>query len=280
MSESRSLLELIEETVSAGEVRLPARNQTAQQLQTILGEKNYEIHEILEIVESDQALTTEILRVANSPFYCGLSEITTVRNAVVRIGGPEVVRLAIAAVEKDNYRVHNEEFSQIMKPLWDHAMGVALGARWLARRLGFRDLENESFIAGLLHDVGKLILIRVIDDLQHDGRLTTSVPASVINEVLDTAHCRYGGLLMEHWSLPEVYATAVRDHHDEAIDEHNPLLLMVRLADLACRSLGIGLNSDSSLNLAATEEAHALDAREIMLAELAIMLEDAFSLAT
>jgi len=280
MSESRPLLQLIEEAMASGQVSLPARNQTAQQLQSILSAQDYDIHEILDLVESDQALTAEVLRAANSPFFGGLSEITTIRNAVVRIGGPEVVRLSLAAVEKDSYRVQNPQFSAIMTPLWDHAMGVAMAARWLARRLGFRDLESESFIGGLLHDVGKLILIRVIDDLESQGRLSEAVPSPVLNEVLDTAHCRYGALLLEHWSLPAIYTTVVREHHSPTIDEHNPLLLMVRLANLACLSLGVGVASDPSINLAATEESHALDAREILLAELAIMLEDSFAIAT
>lgn len=278
MSESRPLLDLIEEAMTTGQISLPARNQTAQQLQAILGAQDYDIREILDLVESDQALTAEVLRAANSPFYGGLSEITTVRNAVVRIGGPEVVRLSLAAVEKDSYRVSNSQFSALMAPLWDHAMGTAMAARWLAHRLGFRDLESESFIGGLLHDVGKLILIRVIDDLETRGHLSEAVPTAVLNEVLDTAHCRYGALLMEHWGLPEVYTTVVRDHHAPAIDEHNPLLLMVRLANLACCNLGIGVHGDASINLSATEEAHALDAREILLAELSIMLEDSFKL--
>lgn len=279
MSEHRSLLDMIAGAIEAGAVTLPARNQTAQQLQAILDKADFDIQEVLDIVEVDQALTAEVLRVSNSSFYGGLTEVTTVRGAVVRIGGPEVVRLAIAATEKGTYRVRDPHLAQLMQPLWDHAMGTAMGARWIARRLGYRDQESESFIAGLLHDVGKLLLIRVIDDLKHAGRLTGAVPESVIREVLDTAHTEYGANLLTHWSLPDVYRTVVRDHHREPCDEHNPLLLMVRLANKACLSLGIGLAHDPSLTLAASEEAHALDARDIMLAELAIMLEDSFSLA-
>jgi HD-like signal output (HDOD) protein len=279
MSEHRSLLDMIEGAIADGAVTLPARNQTAQQLQGILGNADFDIQEVLDIIEVDQALTAEVLRVSNSSFYGGLTEVTTVRGAVVRIGGPEVVRLALAATEKGSYRVRDPHLGQLMQPLWDHAMGSAMGARWIARRLGYRDLESESFIAGLLHDVGKLLLIRVIDDLKQAGQLTGAVPESVIREVLDTAHAEYGANLLTHWSLPDVYQTVVRDHHREPCDVQNPLLLMVRLANKACLSLGIGLAHDPSLTLAATEEAHALDARDIMLAELAIMLEDSFSLA-
>ena len=278
MSENLSLLDLIEQAIASLEVALPARNQTAVQLQNVLAKQDYELQEILELIESDQALTAEVLRVANSPFYGGLSEITTIHNAVVRVGGPEVIRLAIAATEKKSYRVLDAGLAELMVPLWNHAMGVALGARWLARKVGFRELENEAFIAGLLHDVGKLLLIRVCDDLISGDRITQDIPDAVIHEILEAGHCRHGAALSDHWGLPDTYRTVILEHHDEKPDEHNTLLLIVRLADLACRSLGVGMNCDSSLNLAATAEAHALDVREVTLAELSIMLEDNFSL--
>lgn len=278
MSGSPSLLETIENAITSGSVALPARSQTARQLQGILGRDDYDTQEILDIIEADQALTTEVLRVANSPFYGGLAEITTVRNAVVRMGGPEVVRLAVAATEKTSYEVRDARLATLMTPLWDHAIGTALASRWLARRLGFRDLESEAFIGGLLHDVGKLLILRVIDDLATAGELTERPPPDVIDEILRAAHCAHGATLLEHWGLPGIYRQVVRRHHDESLDDHDALLLMIRLANKACNALGIGLSHDASLTLAATEEAHALDAREILLAELSIMLADSFAL--
>ncbi len=278
MSQNLTLLEHIEQAIASLEVALPARNQTAVQLQELLTCGEYDIQQVLDLVASDQALTAEILRVANSSFYGGLSEITTVQNAVVRIGGPEVVRLAIAATEKKSYQVNDPGLAAHIVPLWQHAMGVALGARWLARKLGFQALENEAFIAGLLHDVGKLLLIKVCDDLMTSERIGRDIPEPVIQEVLETGHCRHGAALLEHWGLPDAYRVIVLGHHDDLVNDQNTLLLLVRLADLACRSLGVGMNSDASLNLAATEEAHALDIRDVMLAELSIMLEDSFSL--
>jgi len=279
MSENLSLLEMIEQAITTDQVSLPARNETATQLQQVLSERDYDIESILELIESDQALTAEILRVSNSPFYGGLSEVTTVRQAVVRIGGPEVVRLAMAATEKKSYQVQNQELAGYMPDLWEHSLGVAMAAKWLAKKLGYVELENEVFIAGLLHDVGKLLLIRVCDDLMSSEQVTRDIPGSLILEILEAGHCEHGASLLEHWSLPEDYRLVVRHHHDEEVDDGVTLLLLVRLADLACRSLGVGMNRDESLNLSATEESHILGAKEILLAELTIMLEDSFALA-
>jgi putative nucleotidyltransferase with HDIG domain len=279
MDEPVALLDLIDQAIAGGEVTLPARNQTARDLQTILADPDYDTGRVLEIVQSDQALTTEVLRVANSPFYGGLSEITTLQQAVVRIGGPEVVRLAIAATEKRSYQVQDPALATSIAQLWEHALATAQGARWLARKLGFGDQESEAFIGGLLHDVGKLLLVRVLDELKTSGRLDQPVPAPVLAEILDTGHTHHGALLLEQWGLPGAYRRVVAEHHAGTADTGDTLLLLVRLANLACHGLGIGLKSDPSLNLAATEEAHALDVSDLLLAELSIMLEDSFQLA-
>lgn len=278
MDHSPSLMEMIETAIDAGDITLPARNETGRQLQAVLAEDDYDIKRVLEIIESDQALTTEMLRVANSPFYGGLSEVTTVQQAVVRIGGPEVIRLAIAATEKRSYQVQDRELSFTISRLWDHALGVALASRWLARKLGFADLESEAFIGGLLHDVGKLLLVRVLDELIATEKVSRGISQAILGEVLVSGHARHGARLLEHWGLPENYRRIVRGHHDETVDEHDTLMLIVRLANLACHGLGIGIVEDQSVELAATTEAHALDARDVLLAELSIMLEDSFKM--
>ncbi len=278
MTRPVALLDLIEQTIASGEITLPARNQTARQLQAILADPGDDIQPILDLIESDQALTAEVLRVANSPFYGGLSEITTVRKAVVRIGGPEVVRLAIAATEKRSYQVTDPELSRSIARLWDHALGTAQAARWLARKLGYAEQESEAFIAALLHDVGKLLLVRVLDELKTSGKLAQDIPEPVLREILESGHSRHGGQLLDHWGLPQSYRRVVAEHHADFLDEHDTLMLLVRLANQACHALGLGLIHEPTLNLAATEEAHALDASDILLAELGIMLEDSFQL--
>jgi len=81
---------------------------------------------------------------------------------------------------------------------------------------------------------------------------------------------------MEH---PGTYCDVARDHHKEDYDPNNTVLTMVRLVNLACHKLGIGLQHDPSLVLAATAEAQTLETSELLLAELEIMLEDAIALA-
>jgi HD-like signal output (HDOD) protein len=100
----------------------------------------------------------------------------------------------------------------------------------------------------------------------------------VVLEVLQHMHVEQGAMLMQHWNIPELYVEIVRQHHDETYDTNNTLLLIVRLVDIACQKVGIGLYHDPSIVLATTSEAQALGAKEVVLAELEIMLEDATTL--
>jgi HD-like signal output (HDOD) protein len=163
--------------------------------------------------------------------------------------------------------------------LWRHAMGCALGSQWLARRLNYQELEDESFIGGLIHDVGKLLLMKVLDDIEQSGEIETNISEALVLELLAATHTQQGYILAKEWQLPEGYCTVVRDHHNEELDTGDTLQLLVRLANHACNQLGIGLVHEPTLILSATEEAYYLGAKDILLAELQIMLEDSKSLA-
>ena len=96
----------------------------------------------------------------------------------------------------------------------------------------------------------------------------------LLMEVLNTLHTQEGYRLMQQWNMPANYCEIVRDHHELEVDVRNTLLLLIRLSDLACNKLGIGIYPPSDMNLAATFEANQLELGEIDLAELEIMLED------
>jgi len=268
MTGTVSLLDLVERELATSDVHLPPFSKAVTELQAIAQDENHDIDELVRLITSDQALATEILRASNSAFYGGLTEITTIKQAIVRLGSPEVVRLAILATEKGKYVVKQPSLQGMIEPLWAHAAAVALGSRWLAGKLGYGELGDEVFLAGLLHDVGKLMLVKIVDQILEQETGERTIPATVIQEMLDTAHCEYGYRLVNQWQLPENYQVVVRDHHQEQPDTASTTLLIVRLVDLACRHIGIGLHHDGDIVLAASEEAFDLGATDLLLAEL------------
>lgn len=274
MTTQLSLMDLIEQRIAAGKVDLPPANRITAKLQSVTTDPDFAMGDVVELISSDQALTTEVLRVANGAFYGGLSQVRSVRDAVVRLGAPEIVRLAVMSGEKAAYRARTPQLQAMIAPLWQHAVATAMGARWLAKKLGFNNLENEAFIGGLLHDVGSLMLVRIIDDLMVAGELEATLPPAVLVEIIETGHTRRGYELARHWHLPDIYCDVVRDHHEENLSEAGTLINLVALADKACVQLGIGLDKDASIRLDAADEAVMLGAKDLVLAQLSIMLED------
>lgn len=277
MSGSKSLLELVRERVATGQVELPPAGDIAAKLQVIVSQNDYNIEDIIGLVKTDPALTTEVLRVANSAFYGGLSEIGTIKDAAIRLGPPEVVRLAMLTTQKGHYKVTTPTLQPLLDPLWTHAVATARGSQWLANKLGYKELESEAFIAGLLHDVGSLLLVKVIDDLARTDETIPPLSETLVLELITSAHTTEGGHLAQQWDLPQAYIDVIGRHHESDLSDAGTLINLVALADKACAQLGIGLETDRSIVLEAADEANTLGAKDILLAELSIMLEDSLA---
>ncbi len=273
MTGDKSIVEYIEERLDKGGIELPIFDGVALKLQEVLKNEDYRTEELAEIVEKDQSLTSKILKMANSSFYSGLNPTTTIHGAIVRLGAKSLVNMAMFVTQQQSYNKVNKRFIKWMDPLWVHALGVALASKWLAQHLGLRKLEEESFLAGLLHDIGKLLLVKIIEDLQDSDEMEQDISDSVINDVFETLHCNQGNRLMKHLNMPPSYCDVVLRHDDEELTDSTILINIVRLANMTCHKLGIGLKKDSGLMLSATGEAISLMASDLLLAELQVELE-------
>lgn len=274
MNDKKPLVEFIEEFLASNTLELPVFHSVALKLQQILEKSDYDLEEVMALIAEDQALVSKVLRVANSPFYSGLSEVSTIKDALIRLGAREIANLTMVASQADFYYSDNETLNNYMRILWNHALGCATGTRWLAEKSGYKNLAQEAFLAGLLHDIGKLFLLKVLDELDKTGQLGVSLNEALVREVLDRLHAGQGYILMQKWNLPEIYCQAVGNHHREECDTGDMLLVLVRLADLACRKCGMGMHHEPAIVLLTTQEAQILGIKEIHLAELEITIED------
>ncbi len=274
MGSGDSLIDVINRHLADQKVRLPAFHSTALRIQREIANQDPDIRLIEKLIVGDQSLTGEVLSVSNSSFYKGLRQVATVRDAIIRLGINEVSNIVTMVTHEHHFRSNDPFIHQIMRSLWRHSVGCALGAHWLARQTGFEGSSNETFFAGLLHDVGKLFILTVIDDLKHSGRMSTQPTGAIVQEAMTALHTEYGSSLMRHWNLPDKYCLVARNHHAETIDANDFLLATVRLANRACRKMGIGLRQDSTIVLSACPEAEQLHLSELDLARLEVRLED------
>lgn len=279
MAGDRSILELMDERIQAGDTVLPVFAPVAERVRILVENPDFEISLLEEVVQEDPALTSELLRMANSAFFRGLDKVETVRDAVLRVGASRVSELVTLVSQQATFRSRSATVQGWMTALWRHAVATSIGARWLAERCGFGDVAHQAFLAGLLHDVGKLFLLKAVDDLAAAEKLPRDLSDQVVLDLIDRLHGEQGYLLLRRCEAPDLYAETARDIHVEGFDPANGVLVTVRIADAACRKLGLGLQHDDTLVLAATSEAQSLGASEVLLAELEVLLEDAMHLA-
>jgi len=274
MPQDSSFIEIVDKRLASSDTRLPVLNATALRIQEEIAKEEPDLRLIEKLIVSDQSLTAKVLSVSNSSFYKGLQQVSTVRSAIVRMGINEVSNIIMLVTHENNFRSKDSFVQGIMHKLWRHSVGCAIGSNWLAKQCGLHAMAHEAFFAGLLHDVGMLFILTVIDDLKHSNELKAQPSDALLIEAMETLHTNHGHSLMDNWNLPPKYSQIARDHHEEELDPNNLLLALVRLADKACCKLGIGLDEDPSLVLIATSEAEILHISEVDLARMEIMLED------
>ena len=275
MAESLSLMENIRVLSASDEMKLPVFPAVAVELQNLINKRNFTLNEFATIVSKDQALASQILKLANSAFYAGFRKVHTIKDAVMRFGVNQTLNCVITMGQRDCYASKNALIDGTMKTLWQHALVCALGTKWVLEKIGCQSLADEGYLAGLLHDLGKLVLLKVVEKLIDREGATFS--ESFILELLDSMHAQEGGELLARWSVPEVYCRVARDHHKDDFDPNDSILLTVRVVNQACRKLGIGMNHDQSVLLPLLLEVPHLGMREIVLAELEVVIEDALS---
>jgi putative nucleotidyltransferase with HDIG domain len=175
------------------------------------------------------------------------------------------------------YKSDDLLFRNTMAVLWRHSLGCAIASKWLAGKVGYGSQAQEAFMAGLLHDIGKLFLLKVIEELKRTGKLVLTISPALISEVLNSMHADQGFALMQKLNMPEIYCDIVRDHHLENVPP-TTLLSIVKLVNLSCNKLNIGMHPNPETVLFTTNEAQFLGAKEIVLAELELVIEDAVTM--
>jgi putative nucleotidyltransferase with HDIG domain len=278
MSE-KSLAELIDEAIASGDMALPVFPRAINELRNALKDERKSLDTIAKQIAMDASLASQVLRVANSSFYAGLSKINTVKEAIVRLGLGRVVQIATLVMQKGLFSSKDPVTNQFIIKLWQHSVAVALGSEWLAKRLNFESLAEEAFLAGLFHDIGELLLLKCLEDMRVKNP-TINLPENLVREVMVRQHEEKGAWLLQSWNLPEAYGSIAGSHHHPLTEETGTVELMVRVADMVSYKLGIALRPQPELIVSNSEEVSRLGLSDVTLAELEIALEDTLTLSS
>ncbi|MCD4676785.1 MAG: HDOD domain-containing protein [Desulfobacula sp.] len=274
MQKDRSFLEIIENYVESDRVVLPPFDKTALRIQMEIQKKDVKISKIEKLIIADPAMSSQILKVANSAFFRGLSKVMTIREAIVRLGLDEITRMVMILTQKKVYDTKDSFIKNYRNILWQHALVCALTSQWVAREAGFEEVTQEVFFASLMHDIGKLFLITVIEKIKASKDVPFIPSKSVINEIIKGQHAAQGYNLLKKWNIPDKYCQVAKEHHDEKFDTTNTPLIILRLVNKTCNKIGVSIEKNSDTANSVTAEANFFGFSEIKLAELELQIED------
>lgn len=244
---ARLSLESIVEAVND----LPALPSVVTRVIQLTDDPNSTAQDINNVLNQDQAITARVLRLANSAFYGYTRRINTVTDAVVFMGFKTIRSIVIAASVSDILNQEIAGYALEYGELWKHSQCTAMAARLIARKVKFPTLDL-AYTAGLLHDIGKVILNRTMKDAYFEVVEKVSegeIPFNQVeDEILGFNHAVVGAKVAAKWNLPDQLVEAIAMHHDPDNATVNPkLTAIIHMADAICVAMGIGIGVDGML---------------------------------
>jgi putative nucleotidyltransferase with HDIG domain len=223
---------------------LPTIPVVAIKVMQLIESERATAEELAKIVASDPAVAARVLKISNSSFYGCQRQIQTLSSAIVVLGFSTLRSLVVAASVKQVYK----PYGLTEKMLWEHSFAAGLAARIIASQTRAAN-EEEAFLAGLFHDIGKIIMnsldrVKFQEVMQHCYNEGISF-GEAERSVYPFGHDEVGAYVIRKWNLPEVLTTAILQHHRmEFSAEDSPavvnLTAVTSLADMFCLKLGIG----------------------------------------
>jgi putative nucleotidyltransferase with HDIG domain len=248
---------------------LPPMPTVVMKVMEITQDPDASVSKVQLLISQDQALSAKILRIVNSAMYSLRREVSTVSHAVAVLG-IETVKSVIMAASVE--RVFQTAKDLGTKLLADHSWGTAVAARTIARRVRYPNVE-EALICGLMHDIGKPVLLQNLKTRYTE--IISQVYAGNSNfhqlELLafGFSHAHVGALMARKWNFPAQLAEAVAYHHSPiSAPTHKQLACVINLANLFMISMGIGFEKNKGLVLEKQASAEYLKLNEPALVAL------------
>ncbi len=216
---------------------IPTLPTVALRVMEITANQKSSANDLMAVISPDVSLTTKILKIANSPFYGLRREISSLQHAVTVLGFKEIRNLVIATVAFDSFKNLKQDGKFDINKFWKHSFCCALAAKTIASDLQIE--SNELFVAGLIHDIGKLAMyvtfprefmmqLEIMNPLKIKY---TSFEAE--KDVFGMTHDEVGMQLLKKWMFPENLLIAVGYHHrPQEADKQSLFPIVVHIADI------------------------------------------------
>ncbi len=218
----------------------PPLPPSAVRMAALIGTHQYDVRDVADIVAYDPVLTLRLIRAANAAFQAGTVPVGTVHDAILRLGSAQTLALAIVGTARPLLQQPLTEYQLDEGQLWRHAVAAAVAVECLRPHCQ-SPIPAAAFTAALLHDIGKVVmsrflppemfaLIRRVEQEGGLGRLEAEI------QVLDLHHGEIGGIVAQHWNMPEGIVKGIIYHHTPA-EGHDPICQVVFCANRLAKQI-------------------------------------------
>jgi len=229
---------------------LPTLPSSVARLAALLQNEKARAAEFEEVIRPDPAMTANLLKMANTPFFGSRQKVASVSHAVAVMGTKRAFEATAAAAFSNVIPIHIPGYGLDARGFWTHCASVAILSEGLSRELGVQ-APALTFTAGLLHDIGKLVigafLYEAWSPMVAAMRLKDTPFVEAEREVLGTDHTEVGARISDLWGLPETIATAIRWHHtpgDVPSEEDQNLVDLIHAADAMAHLVDQGVDTN------------------------------------
>lgn len=242
-----TLMEPSERIIQAVET-VPALPKTVEGLLAMACERDCSSMELLSILGRDPVFSLKLLRLVNSPFCDMAEDAASLQRAAVFVGTDTLRNVAIGLGAVGAFPVRNMAGMDAAE-FWLHSLATGVCARLLARRMGASEEESsEFFLAGVLHDIGKLVhALSLGDDFLQVLRMAAEPGCSISDaegEVLGITHSETGALLAKRWGLPPLVTEAIQYHHVPSASTGSSVVTCVHASNELVKKLAFGSAGD------------------------------------
>lgn len=231
---------LTAERITAELERLAALPTVVMDVLGLVDDPHSTAAELESTISHDPVMTARLFKLANSSFYARGKIITTVKEAVVRLGFRTIKSLVMAAWAGDMLSTPMRSYTYHRLGLWQHSLGIGVVARDLIRHLGLpADLKDELFLSGLIHDIGKLVLDRFLHEVNVG---TTYLTPAIETATVGLDHTEIGLQIAKKWHLPDHTCAVIQHHHGcMSLSEFGQHIAVIHLADNLLNRIKFGI---------------------------------------
>jgi HD-like signal output (HDOD) protein len=227
----------ISKALRLGLFKLPVQPQIGIKFRDLVA-NNADVDQMAKLLQQDMIITARLIQMANSALYRGYGVVQTIERAIGRLGLAETEHLVIALSNQQMFDTDHPKYKTALQNLWQHSLASAYAADLLAGTLD-KQLSIDPFCAGLFHDIGAMVLLKIIAQMEARGRYDYDVDAVALAETVASYHAIFGAKVLEMWGYDADYTRTTLSHNklytaESLTDE----LLIVHFSNLAAKSLG------------------------------------------